>query len=124
MPSITTDLATVLRAVRRPGDFYVSGTTVFPTPSLEVEGVGPIALPLLPIQAEQLIAVAQRAPYGRGQDTVVDTQVRRTWQIGADRVRIGGKRWPSTLDDIVARAADGLGVTDPVTAELLQTSRL
>jgi predicted 2-oxoglutarate/Fe(II)-dependent dioxygenase YbiX len=118
MSSTTTALATILRAVRRPGDFYAFGTTVLPTPSLEVEGVGPIALPLLPIQAKQLIAVAQRAPYGRGQDTVVDTQVRRTWQIGADRVRIGGKRWPSTLDDIVARAADGLGVTDPVNAEL------
>jgi predicted 2-oxoglutarate/Fe(II)-dependent dioxygenase YbiX len=118
MPSITTALAAVLRAVRRPGDFYASGTTMLPTPSLEVEGVGPIALPLLPLQAEQLIAVAQRAPYGRGQDTIIDTGVRRTWQIGADQVRIGGKHWPSTLADIVARAADGLGVTDPVTAEL------
>jgi hypothetical protein len=30
---------------------------------MEVDGVGPIALPLLPVQAEQLIAVAERAPY-------------------------------------------------------------
>ena len=35
-------------------------------PALEVDGVGPIALPLLPVQAEQLIAVAEAAPYGRG----------------------------------------------------------
>src|SRR5665213_3413509 len=69
MSSITTDLAALLRTVRRPGDFYASGTIALPAPALEVEGVGPIALPLLPFQAEQLIAAAARAPYGRGQDT-------------------------------------------------------
>jgi hypothetical protein len=90
--SITTDLAATLRTVRRPGDFFVSGTTEFLAPLLEVDGVGPVALPLLPIQAEQLVAVAERAPFGRGEETLVDTAVRRTWQIGADRVRIRGKR--------------------------------
>ena len=55
-------------------------------PRLEVEGVGQVALPLLPVQAEQLIATAQRAPYGRGAETIVDTSVRRTWQISPDKV--------------------------------------
>ncbi|MGH8557272.1 MAG: hypothetical protein ACRESZ_07380 [Methylococcales bacterium] len=54
-------------------------------------GVRPIALPLLKAQAERLIAVAKRAPYGRGEETLVDTEVRRTWQIDADRIRIEGK---------------------------------
>ena len=94
MPSITTDLAALLSTVRRPGDFFVSGTTELLAPLLEVDGVGTIALPLLPMQAEQLVAVAQRAPYGRGEETLVDTAVRRTWQIGAGRVRIRGKRKP------------------------------
>jgi hypothetical protein len=116
--SITTDLAATLRTVRRPGDFFASGTTEFLAPLLEVDGVGPVALPLLPIQAEQLVAVAERAPFGRGEETLVDTAVRRTWQIGADRVRIRGQRWGRTLDTIVARVADGLGVGEPVAAEL------
>jgi len=60
--SIATDLAAVLRTVCRPGDFFVSGTTELLAPLLEVHGVGPIALPLLPIQAEQLAAAAKRAP--------------------------------------------------------------
>ena len=88
--SITTDLAATLRTVRRPGDFFVSGTTEFLAPLLEVDGVGPVALPLLPIQAEQLVAVAERAPFGRGEETLVDTAVRRTWQIGAG---VGGGLW-------------------------------
>lgn len=85
---------------------------------MEVNGVGPIALPLLPTQAEQLIAVAERAPYGRGEETLVDTDVRRTWQIDAGRIRIEGQNWSRTLQTIVARAAVGLGVTEMVVSEL------
>jgi predicted 2-oxoglutarate/Fe(II)-dependent dioxygenase YbiX len=118
MASITTELAAVLSAVSRPGDFFVSGTIEMLAPRLEVDGVGRVALPLLPMQAEQLVAVAERAPYGRGEDTLVDTDVRRTWQIGADRVRIEGKHWAQTLDAILARIAAGLGVAEPITAEL------
>ena len=87
-------------------------------PGLVVGGIGPIALPLLAVQAEQLIAAAERAPYGRGEDTLTDIAVRRTWQIGADRVRITGKHWPGTIKAIVARVAGALGVDGPVEAEL------
>jgi hypothetical protein len=116
--SMVMDIARLLAAVSRPGDFYASGRAELPLPRIEVEGIGPIALPLLPAQAEALIKIAARAPYGRGAETVVDTNVRRTWQIGADQVRIGGKHWAKTLSDIVARAAEGLGVSEPVAAEL------
>jgi hypothetical protein len=117
MSSVTTQLAEVLSTVRRPGDYFVSGTVEMLAPRLEVDGVGPVALPLLPVQASELIAAAERAPYGRGDDTVIDTQVRRTWQIGPDRVRIGGKHWSQTLEAILDRVAEGLGVSDPIDAE-------
>jgi predicted 2-oxoglutarate/Fe(II)-dependent dioxygenase YbiX len=116
--TITHELAEILSEVNRPGDYFVFGRADFPAPRLEVEGVGPIALPLLDAQAAQLIKMATRAPYGRGSDTLIDTNVRRTWQIEADRVRIAGKHWSGTLDGIVARATEGLGLTEPVTAEL------
>jgi predicted 2-oxoglutarate/Fe(II)-dependent dioxygenase YbiX len=118
MPSIATKLAQLLNGVRRPGDFYTFGTCEIFAPGLEVRGVGPIALPLLPIQAEQLVAVAERAPYGRGEQTLVDTNVRRTWQINSDRIQIHGRAWARTLETIVARVAEGLGVNGPVGAEL------
>ncbi|WP_114949148.1 2OG-Fe(II) oxygenase [Microvirga calopogonii] len=117
MSSLTSELAGVLATVRRPGDFFASGTIEFLAPQLEVEGVGPIALPLLQLQAKQLIAAAERAPYGRGEHTLVDTTVRRTWQIGPDQVRIQGRGWARTLATILARVCDGLGVTGPVQAE-------
>ncbi len=118
MSSITDQLFNALQNVQRPGNFYATGRLeVFP-PHLEVENVGRIALPLLPLQAEQLVAVAEHAPYGRGQETIVDTQVRRTWQIDANRVTLGGKHWQNDLDAIVNRAVTGLGVSGEVRAEL------
>ena len=116
--NIPQELAKILAEVDRPGDYFVSGRAEFLAPRIEVDGVGQIALPLLPGQAKRLIKAATRAPFGRGTETVVDTKVRRTWQIEATRVTIGGKHWPKTIDGIVARAADGLGVKEPVAAEL------
>jgi hypothetical protein len=118
VPSFATELAQLLNGVQRPGDFCAVGTCDVFAPGLEVEGIGPIALPLLPIQAEQLIAVAKRAPFGRGEQTLVDTDVRRTWQIDAGRVRIHGRGWAGSLTGIVKRVAGGLGVTGPIAAEL------
>jgi hypothetical protein len=48
----------------------------------------------------------------------LDTNVRRTWQIGAEQVCISGKAWDQDLSVMVAQAAAGLGVTGPVEAEL------
>jgi hypothetical protein len=118
MPSITTDLAEALGTVRRPGDFFVTGTAEFRAPVLEVEGVGRVALPLLPAQAEQLARVAEPAPYGRGEETILDPAVRQSLQIDPDRVRLGGKGWAATLEAILARVAAGLGVDGPISASL------
>jgi len=115
---ICEELAELLSTVQRPGDFYAFGRLELLAPRLAVEGVGQIAFPLLSGQAEQLIAIAERAPYGRGTATIVDTSVRRTWQIKPDRVRLGGKHWQATLDRIVALATEGLGISEPVSAVL------
>ncbi len=118
MSDIAIDFAAALDSVDRPADFCTSGTMDLRAPRIEVEGAGPIALPLLAIQAEQLIALAERAPYGRGEETLTDISVRRTWQIPPSRVRIVGKHWPDTLRAIQGQVAEGLGVADPVDAEL------
>ena len=117
MSALAKDLAALLQEVSRPGDFYAAGTLDIHTPRLEVEGVGVIALPLLPVQAAQILEVAERAPYGRGSETLVDTDVRRTWQVDAERLRIGGRHWAEDLGRIVRQVSDGLGVSGQVRAE-------
>ncbi|WP_237478196.1 2OG-Fe(II) oxygenase [Lichenibacterium dinghuense] len=117
MPNLAADLARLLDGIERPGDFSVGGLCDLLAPHLEIDGVGTVALPLLPIQAEQIVAVAERAPFGRGEQTLVDTSVRRTWQIGTGLVSIAGAGWARTLAGIVESAAEGLGVDGPVRAE-------
>jgi hypothetical protein len=95
VPSFATELAQLLNGVQRPGDFCAVGTCDVFAPGLEVEGIGPIALPLLPIQAEQLIAVAKRAPFGRGEQTLVDTDVcagpGRSMRVGSESMARAGR---------------------------------
>ncbi len=114
---LCTALHKILRTVKRPGDFCTSGRMAVHLPALEVEGVGRIALPLLESQARQLIEAAEAAPYGRGSETVLDPDYRRTWQIDAGRIRLRGAAWEKDLEAIVRRAADGLGVEGPVAAQ-------
>ena len=117
MSSIAARLLDSLRPVERPGDFCVGGIREVFMPAIDVDGVGRIAFPILPAQAERLVAIAEAAPYGRGEETVVDREVRRTWQVDSARVRIGGRHWEKTLGDIVADVALGLGVSGPLAAD-------
>jgi hypothetical protein len=117
MSSIGATLLKRLESVERPGDFCTGGLRTIFMPAIDVRGVGRIALPLLPAQAESLVAIAEAAPYGRGADTIVDSSVRRTWQINPGKVQIGGRQWDRTLADLVADVAVGLGVTEPVAAD-------
>jgi hypothetical protein len=58
-----------------------------------------------------------KQPYGRGEETVIDREVRRTWQVDFAKVRIGGRDWEKTLAGLVADIALGLGVSEPVAAD-------
>jgi predicted 2-oxoglutarate/Fe(II)-dependent dioxygenase YbiX len=117
MPSIGTALLNSLRSVERPGDFCIGGIREIFMPAIDVDGVGRIAFPILPVQAERLVAIAEEAPHGRGEETVVDRKVRRTWQVDPAKVRIGGRHWEKTLAGLVADIALGLGVSEPVAAD-------
>src|SRR5258705_13175260 len=116
MSSIGTTLLNSLRSIERPGDFCVGGIREIFMPTIDIDGMGRIALPILPVQAERLVAIAEAAPYGRGEETVVDREVRRTWQVDPSKVRIGGRHWGQTLARLVADTAPALGVSQPGTA--------
>jgi predicted 2-oxoglutarate/Fe(II)-dependent dioxygenase YbiX len=117
MSSIAAALLDCLRSVERSGDFCVGGVREIFMPAIDVDGLGRIALPLLPAQVEPLVAIAEPAPYGRGEETVLDRDVRRTWQIDTHKVRIGGRQWEKTLAELVADAARSLGIGEPVAAD-------
>ncbi|MPZ16978.1 MAG: hypothetical protein GEV06_03540 [Luteitalea sp.] len=112
-------LEAVLSGVRRPGDVFAHGAYDTPMPRVEVEGVGVLSFPIPPGQVRKLIRQAVRAPYGRGEDTIVDESVRKVWQVSPDAVRIGGRSWQRAFQHILSTATRGLGCADTkVAAEL------
>jgi len=102
-------LEDALAAVRRPGDFFVRGVLETPMPRFEIEGVGVISFPIPDSQIQDIIKHAERAPYGRGGETILDTSVRNAWQLAPTKVRIGGKSWERSFQHILATVTDGLG---------------
>jgi hypothetical protein len=112
-------LERALAGVRRPGNFVMQGSLEAPMPRIDVRDVGILSFPIPDAQVEALIAQCERAPYGRGRETLLDTTVRKVWQLAPPRFDIGGKSWPGTFDRILASVIDGLGCADAsVSAEL------
>jgi hypothetical protein len=54
-------------------------------------------LPLGKTQAAALKKHAHQAPYGKGEQTLVDTNVRRVWEIDADELTLANPEWPKIL---------------------------
>lgn len=102
-------LEALLAGVERAGDFFVQGSLDAPIPRVEIDGVGVLSFPVPASQIEAVIKRAHRAPYGRGEHTIVDTSVRNAWQLDCADVRIAGKAWEKTFHQIMSTVIAGLG---------------
>jgi hypothetical protein len=112
-------LEATLSGVKQPGDFFVCGATEMPMPRVDIEGVGTLSFPVPDAQIAAIVRRAERAPYGKGEATIVDTSVRKVWQIAAGKVKIGGKSWAANFENILSKVKTGLGCEGAiVTAEL------
>lgn len=103
-------LSQSLDKIDRPGTFCVSGEMPTTLPGLEVKGLGPIGLPLTVSQAKQLKKVCQQAPYGKGEETVVDTSVRRVWQLTPDQFSLKNPEWEKFVGKMVTQVREELGL--------------
>ncbi|MET8862314.1 hypothetical protein ABZW11_05080 [Nonomuraea sp. NPDC004580] len=56
--------------------------------SLAVDGLGPLRFPVSDEQAVQLRELGRRARFGRGEQTLTDPEVRDTWEIPKELVRV------------------------------------
>eukprot|EP00170_Pyropia_yezoensis_P003834 contig_16015_g3845 len=109
-----------LDGLTAPGAFATGGLLHgLPDPGLAVAGVGPVALPLSDAAAAALDAVCEAAPYGHGQETVVDETVRRARQAPAAHVTTA-PGWDAALQKAASQVvATRLGLPDvPVAAVL------
>ena len=108
--AVPQDLGDILDKIDRPGSFCVSGSAPAVLPGLEVQGLGAVALPLTDQQVKALKKLCRQAPYGKGEQTLVDTSVRRVWELTPDRFSLTNPDWETFLKQTVARVQAELGL--------------
>ena len=109
---IKEDLCNYLQVIDS-GNFAASGpVTNARNPGLFVQGIGKIGLPLSDRDAADLCRVGHEAPFGKGSETFVDPTVRKTWELNPNQFELRNPAWPLTLQEVVTKVAEELGVID------------
>ena len=80
-------------------------------PTIEVDGET-LCPPASAEEVDRLVKMATPAPYGRGEETVLDAQVRDARQIEAGRVRLSGSSWEEMRDVLLEAVAQQMGLAD------------
>jgi len=101
------------------GDFDFKGNFAFstslpqaPNPGLHIHPLGLIGLPLSSRDALLIKNHAVQAPFGHGERTVVDKEVRDTWEIEPGKVGVANTEWLTFMGGVVVkRVCAELGVS-------------
>ena len=111
-----------LTNIQPSGSFALfEGSSNPPNPGLYLRCGGGIGLPLSDRDAQTIVAASHQAPFGKGEETIVDTSVRNTWEISPNEFEIKNPAWQPFVESIVTKVSAGLGVDTTgkgVTAEL------
>lgn len=102
-----------LNGIKSVGD--IANFTRYPTfanPGLKIENQPPLPLPLTASDAEIIKKACHEAPFGKGEDTVVDTSVRKTWELEHTKFELANPEWPGFLQTIALTAASRLGLLE------------
>ena len=105
-------LLEALAGIDRPGDVFTAGDREPAMPGLEVEGLGTVGLPLSKAQARALIRRCRQAPYGKGAQTLVDTDVRRVWEMDPAHFELTNPKWEALIESILEEVQQRLGLAE------------
>lgn len=102
-------LADAVSGSIRAAKFCCGGTMPNAEPGIDVDEVGLLRFPLKPKAVKGLVEQCQIAPFGKGTETLVDTKVRKTFELSPDRFRVSDK-WNSMVLGVIANVATELGL--------------
>ncbi|OAL68751.1 hypothetical protein A7D00_7317 [Trichophyton violaceum] len=107
-----------LRSIDSKGDFACfRGLNGILDPNLHIHGLDRVVkLPLCPDDTNAIIDVCHRSPFGKGEETLVDTSVRKCWELNTTEFDIKAPGWANYMKKIVADVGKGLGVADKVSS--------
>lgn len=101
---------TLVNLVNGAGEFACSGKRPeLGYPGLHVKDVGYISLPVQDEQAQKIIEVAKKAPYGLGSETLIDETVRKTWQLEPYQISIKNENFLIGVENVVTAVKKHLG---------------
>lgn len=104
-------LTECLDECRHQGKFSSSRTyEEFPTPGITVKNLGIIGLPLSVREAKAIAGQCKQSPFGKGDETLVDESVRKTWELDADDFSCSNPQWTSYVDKLADQSMKDLGV--------------
>lgn len=92
------------------GDFACSGFLPdLCLPGLVIESVGHISLPVQDEQAQKIFELAKKAPFGLGDQTLIDEAVRKTWQLDPNQITIKNELFLAGIENVVSSVKKLLG---------------
>ncbi len=101
-----------LQEITGSGKFASTHTASFLLPGLSVDGAGEVSFPIGEQQAKALIGVARKAAFGKGRETIVDSNVRSAWEIDADKLHFHNPEWVRFLHKAVEEVKKSLGLNN------------
>lgn len=105
-------LTEALDKIASSGTFFSAGVNDFCFPKMSVKNLDEIVFPLNKIQIQALISVAHKAPFGKGSETILDSNVRNCWEIDASQIAFEGNNWTSLIDKTITKIKPDLGIED------------
>ncbi|MCA9175864.1 MAG: 2OG-Fe(II) oxygenase [Planctomycetales bacterium] len=89
--------------------FCTAGVLDLSETAFDIQGMGAVKLPLRPKDVRELLGAAERAPYGKGTQTLVDTSVRDSLEVDGGRITLP-QSWTDAIHSAAAAAAASLGM--------------
>jgi len=110
-------IISTLQSVERPGNYVSSGIISMPLPALSLtsQNNAILGLPLCDCHIKKVIENADRAPFGRGEQTIVNTSIRCTWQLNPSQFAINNSEWEKSMQSLLARLKTELGCDEKMT---------
>ncbi len=107
-----TSIVEILKKVANTGKFATLGKLRGVLPGLCIKDIGEVAFPFIKEQAEKIITKCEQAPFGRGEETIVDTSVRNVWQMSPKHVTFTNPEWDDEIAEACQKIAEELGLSD------------
>ena len=78
--SVAKQIVDAINSSAKPSQPWCEGLIAEGDAAIEIQGLGPMRLPMRPADVRKLVDVASQAPSGKGTETIIDT--RRSGQDG------------------------------------------